>query len=116
MKGDRRHLAVAEELTFMVQLWAAVMPGGPLSNTTHWLGGRASFMDAERKRWLMVSMPSSAVTYAWKYCCSPIRCAACINVTLQVKLAVWIASRQTGATEAAYMLILSGYTGFTDAA
>ena len=36
------------ECTFMVQLWAAVMPDGLLSKTTHWFGGRPSLIDADR--------------------------------------------------------------------
>ena len=53
-------------VTFMVQLWAAVTPDGELSKTTHLLGGRPSFRAAERKHWAGVSIPSSAVTCAWK--------------------------------------------------
>lgn len=34
----------------MLQLWAAVMPSGEAVNTTHWLGGRYSFMLAASRR------------------------------------------------------------------
>lgn len=66
----------------MVQLWAAVMPAGLLSKTTHWLGGRPSLMEADRNLWLMVSIPSSAVTKAWKKWLSCSRSRTRLIVTL----------------------------------
>lgn len=67
----RSRVQILGTITFMVQLWAAVTPARQESKTTQWLGGRPILMAADRKRWLFVSMPSSAVTMAMKNSSSP---------------------------------------------
>ena len=66
-----------------LQLCAAVTPSGLLSKTTQSLGGRLSLMAADRKRWLVVSIPSSAVTCAAKKCRRPMRSSAAFKLFLQ---------------------------------
>lgn len=67
----------------MVQLWAAVTPARQESKTTQWFGGRPILMAADRKRWLFVSMPSSAVTVAMKNSKSPSLSSAGLTEFLQ---------------------------------